>query len=239
MEKKKNYTIKARKEKPAYNHTNYKYFITYKPYDMLSQFTEEDGHKGLGTLQKFPRDVYPVGRLDADSEGLLILTNDKRIVSFINNPESKMTKTYLAQVEGIPSDASLAKFKRGLDLNFNGKPYKTAPAQVSIVKNPTIPERNPPVNYSKSPTHCWLEIKLTEGKNRQVRKMTAAIGHPTLRLIRTAVHNLSLELYEPGLVIEMKEKDFLIYVGYTKTVKNIAQAEKSNSKEAKPKGKRK
>jgi 23S rRNA pseudouridine2457 synthase len=181
-----------------------KYYIIHKPYKILSQFTDENGNSGLGSLYQLPADVYAVGRLDLDSEGLLILTNDKSLNQRLLNPKFKHERTYWAQVEGIPNDEDLLKFTSGFNINLGkGKKHHTLPAKIKILERLSIEERLPPVNYTKSPQHCWLEIKLIEGKNRQVRKMTAAIGHPTLRLIRSSIERLALANLVSGQIQEL------------------------------------
>ena len=169
-----------------------------KPFGVLSQFTDK-GTEGSPrqTLSDFIDlpGVYPAGRLDRDSEGLLLLTDDGRLQSRIADPRHKMEKTYLAQVEGLPEPDALEAFRRGLDL----KDGRTRPAKVRQVDAPEgLWERDPPVRYRKSVPDCWLEVGLREGKNRQVRRMTAAIGHPTLRLIRIQIGDWSLGDLTPG-----------------------------------------
>ena len=186
---------------------NYRYYTVYKPYGVLSQFTAEEGKKGLGSLYDFPKNVYPVGRLDEDSEGLLILTNDKRLDSALLSPKKAKTKTYWCLVEGTPDAAALAKLQSGVTITAKGVLEKVKATKASVMPQPPdIPEREPPVNYTKSETHTWIELQITEGKNRQVRKMTAAIGHPTLRLIRVAIEDLKLVSFQPGSVQQLFPK---------------------------------
>jgi 23S rRNA pseudouridine2457 synthase len=180
------------------------YYIIHKPYKVLSQFTNEDGNFGLGSLYELPKDVYPVGRLDLDSEGLLILTNDKSLNNRLLNPSYKHKRTYWVEVEGIPDSDSLNQFKNGITIRIKGKEHRTAPARVRILQDVvSFPEREPPVNRLKHPDTSWLEIVLTEGKNRQVRRMTAAIGHPTLRLVRVAIEDLHIGSLEPGGITQI------------------------------------
>jgi 23S rRNA pseudouridine2457 synthase len=187
----------------------YRYFKVYKPYGMLSQFTREAGHPSLADLDfRFPKDVYPVGRLDHDTEGLLLLTNDPGINKALLAPDSKKRKTYWVQVEGLPDDTALTALRAGVTINLKGKLHQTLPALVKNMPPPNLPERNPSVNYLKHPVNSWIELSLTEGKNHQVRKMTAKVGHPTLRLIRFAIENVTLEGTQPGEVLEMKQADF-------------------------------
>ena len=182
------------------------YFIIHKPYKVLSQFTDEDGNAGLGSLYKLPKDVYPVGRLDLDSEGLLLLTNDKALNHRLLDPKYKHQRTYWVEVEGVPNQEELIQFAKGLTIRINGKEHRTLPAQIKMLDQVSIIERIPPVNRVKHPVTTWLEITLTEGKNRQVRRMTAAIGHPTLRLIRVAIEGLELAPLASGGITQLPRK---------------------------------
>jgi 23S rRNA pseudouridine2457 synthase len=180
-----------------------KYFKIYKPYGVLSQFTDKDGRLTLSSLYKFPADVYPVGRLDMDSEGLLIITNDKSLTDKILNPKNKTEKEYYVQVEGIPSEASLNLLRKGVMIE--GK--KTLPATINKINDPAFAERTHPIRERKNIPITWLSVKITEGRNRQVRKMTAAAGYPTLRLIRVKINNISLGDMKSGEVREIPVKD--------------------------------
>lgn len=165
-----------------------------KPYDVLSQFTDADGR---ATLKSYisEKSVYAAGRLDRDSEGLLILTNDGKLQQRIANPHNKMSKTYWVQVERIPSESSLQKLRDGIEL----KDGVTKPARVAMIDSPWLLwPRNPPIRVRQSIPDCWLELTITEGKNRQVRRMTAAINHPTLRLIRYRIGSWTLDGLAPG-----------------------------------------
>ncbi|MEP5613444.1 MAG: pseudouridine synthase [Cyclobacteriaceae bacterium] len=173
------------------------YYVIYKPYKILSQFSDENGNPGLGTLYDLPKDVYPVGRLDLDSEGLLILTNDKALNNKLLNPTNNHERTYWVEVEGVPDSSSMDRFSQGLEINLKGKKHQTKKSKIRLIK-PEVTDRDPPVNYKKHPVRSWVEVTLTEGKNRQVRKMTAAIGHPTLRLIRVAIEDLELSPLRSG-----------------------------------------
>ena len=181
------------------------YFIIHKPYKVLSQFTDENGNVGLGKLFDLPRDVYPVGRLDLDSEGLLILSNDKKLNHRLLDPKHQHQRTYWVEVEGALSLDALKKLEEGVEIKVNSKAYRTRKAKVKAI-SPDVIERDPPVNYVKHPIRSWLEIKLMEGKNRQVRRMTAAVGHPTLRLIRVAIEDLSLFPLKSGEITQLSEK---------------------------------
>lgn len=176
-------------------HSTYHYILFSKPCGVLSQFTPEHGHKGLGDFGPFPRDVYPVGRLDADSEGLLLLTNDNRVKYRATDPRFSHPKTYLVQVERVPDTHALEKLREGVLIE--GK--KTKPAEVRLLDDePRLPPRDVPIRFRKNVPTAWLEITLREGRNRQIRKMTAAVGYPTLRLVRTAIGPLHLGTLKPG-----------------------------------------
>ena len=181
------------------------YFIIHKPFKILSQFTDEDGNAGLGSVFELPKDIYPVGRLDLDSEGLLILTNDKKLNHQLLDPKKNHHRTYWVQVEGVPDEKALSQLIRGVTINVNGKQHLTKKAEVKKI-NVELPERNPSINHAKHPITSWLEISLTEGKNRQVRKMTAKVGHPTLRLIRVGIESLNLAPLESGEITQISPK---------------------------------
>ncbi|MEM8585327.1 MAG: pseudouridine synthase [Bacteroidota bacterium] len=161
---------------------------------MLSQFTKEaEHHRVLGELADFPPDVYPVGRLDRDSEGLLILTNDSSLNQKLLHPEAKHKRTYWVQVEGIPTPEALMRLEKGVDIRIKKKTYRTRPAGVKTINQPELlGTRNPPVRYRAHIPDTWLELSLIEGKNRQVRRMCAAVGFPVLRLVRCAIEDLKL-----------------------------------------------
>jgi 23S rRNA pseudouridine2457 synthase len=165
-----------------------------KPFNVLCQFT---GAAGQRTLADFVtvKDVYPAGRLDYDSEGLVLLTDEGQLQARIADPRHRMKKTYLAQVEGIPDDKTIALLRRGVKL----KDGMTAPAGARLVEEPDwLWPREPPIRYRRNIPAAWLEITLTEGRNRQVRRMTATVGHPTLRLVRVAIGPWSLDGLRPG-----------------------------------------
>jgi len=184
-----------------------KYYLINKPYGVLSQFTSEGGNPGLGTLYQLSKDVYPVGRLDKDSEGLLLLTNDKTINHKLLDPKYEHERVYWVEVENRPDSKTLKKLSEGVEINLKGKIHKTKQCGVKILENLEMMEREPPVNRKKHPITCWLEIRLTEGKNRQVRRMTAKIGHPTLRLIRFAIENLELGKLEVSGIVEIPKSE--------------------------------
>ena len=170
----------------------HRYIIFNKPFGVLCQFS------GLGdTLKKYVpiEDVYAVGRLDRDSEGLVFLTSDGELQHRLSDPKFGHPRTYWAQVEGTPEEKALRRLRDGVSI----QDYRTRPAQVRLLKSePVLPPRDPPIRYRKSVPTTWIEIALTEGRNRQVRRMTAVVGHPTLRLVRVAIGALRLEGLKPG-----------------------------------------
>jgi 23S rRNA pseudouridine2457 synthase len=177
-----------------------RYFIIYKPYLVLSQFTaENDQQKTLKDFFDVPADVYPVGRLDHDSEGLLILTNDKKLNHRLLHPSFEHEREYWVQVDGQISTEAARLLECGITIPVNRKQYKTKECKVKLLEQaPAVPERNPPVRFRKNIPTSWISITLTEGKNRQVRKMTAAVGFPTLRLIRYRIEGIDLGTMQPG-----------------------------------------
>ncbi len=180
------------------------YYLLYKPYDVLCQFTDSLGRRTLRDFGPFPKDVYSVGRLDIDSEGLLLLTNDNAINHRLTEPEFEHPRTYLVQVEGIPSSEALGQLERGVVIRGE----KTKPVQVRLLEDdPQIPPRIPGIRYRKNIPTAWIEITLREGRNRQVRKMTAAVGNPTLRLIRTKIGELTLGNLQPGKVHQLTAEE--------------------------------
>jgi len=177
-----------------------RYLIFNKPYGVLSQFSG-----GANTLKTYIpiKDVYPVGRLDGDSEGLLLLTDDGPLQHRLSDPKFGHPRTYWAQVERVPDERALERLRQGVSIQG----YHTRPAQVRLLaEEPDLPPREPPIRFRKNVPTAWLELILVEGRNRQVRRMTAAIGHPTLRLVRVAIGQLTWGNLHPGNWRELSVK---------------------------------
>lgn len=175
-------------------------YAFYKPYGVVSQFTPHPGHQSLAEFGPFPHDVYPVGRLDWDSEGLLLLTNDNALKHRLTDPKFEHPKTYLVQVERIPDQEAVHRLQQGVIIA--GK--RTRPAFVTVLaEDPGLPPRPVPIRFRKNVPTVWLEITIAEGKNHQVRRMTAAVGHPTLRLVRVKVGEVMLGSLKPGEALEI------------------------------------
>ncbi len=166
-----------------------------KPFGVLSQFTDDGSSNRTLSEFNFPKQVYPLGRLDADSEGLLLFSDEPKLNEKLLHPRHAHERIYWAQVEGLPSDTSLKKLEQGVSIQGR----KTLPCRAKILDpQPDVPPRIPPIRFRKSIPDCWIELQLIEGKNRQVRRMTAAIGHPTLRLLRVQIGALQLGNLKSG-----------------------------------------
>ncbi|WP_407332665.1 pseudouridine synthase [Enterovibrio sp. 27052020O] len=186
-------TSRRRSDKPAKPKGPTKVILFNKPFNTLTQFTGEPDDSTLADFIPV-KDVYAAGRLDKDSEGLLVLTNDGILQARLTQPKSKSPKIYWVQVEGVPSDEAIAQLREGVELNDGW----TLPAGVEVMDEPAIWPRNPPIRHRPSVPTTWLAITLEEGRNRQVRRMTAAIGHPTLRLVRHQMAGWTVEGLQPG-----------------------------------------
>ncbi|MCG2724676.1 MAG: pseudouridine synthase [Elusimicrobia bacterium] len=169
------------------------YIAFFKPYNILSQFTEKHGHPSLKNYA-FPAGVYPAGRLDSDTEGLLILTNDGQFQNRVSNPKFSKTKTYFVQVEKIIDNSAIRALEKGLIL----KDGPTLPCSAEIIAEPVLPLRNPPIRSRKTVPTSWVKLIIKEGRNRQVRRMLANVNFPALRLIRYAIENVTIEGLKPG-----------------------------------------
>jgi 23S rRNA pseudouridine2457 synthase len=174
-----------------------------KPYQVLSQFRDSDGRRTVAEFVQH-KDVYPAGRLDYDSEGLLLLTDDGKLQACISQPGSKVSKTYWAQVEGKASEDQLALLRKGIELPDGKAVAHTARA---IAEPPGLWSRSPPIRFRKSIADSWIELSISEGRNRQIRRMTAAVGLPTLRLIRTSIGPWSLNGLQPGEIRSIATRD--------------------------------
>lgn len=175
-----------------------KYFLVMlvlfnKPFNVLCQFTDKQGRKNLSDFIPI-KNVYAAGRLDFDSEGLVILSDDGKLQNKISDPKNKMQKTYWVQIEGIPDEQEISNLRNGILL----KDGITKPAKANLLDDPNVWERIPPIRQRKNIPTSWIELTITEGRNRQVRRMTAAIGHPTLRLIRYSIGDWNIENLKPG-----------------------------------------
>ncbi len=184
------------------------YYLIYKPYLVLSQFSAVDGKKTLSDFLDVPHDVYPVGRLDYDSEGLLILTNDKSLNHRLLDPQFQHEREYWLQVDGAVSKEAVTQMANGLTIQVDGKPYPTKPCKANIFQEtPVVPERNPSIRFRKEIPAPWIQLILTEGKNRQVRKMTAKVGFPTLRLIRYRIQGVTMDGMQPGDMLPLSQQE--------------------------------
>lgn len=184
------------------------YYLIYKPFQVMSQFSPIEGKQTLADYFDVPKDVYPVGRLDYDSEGLLLLTNDKALNHQLLNPAFKHEREYWVQVEGDITDKALQQLAKGVNISIDGNTHKTLPANAwKFLSEPDVAERNPPIRFRKNIPTSWISLGLKEGKNRQVRKMTAAVGFPTLRLIRYRIEKLTIEGLLPGEMMILQKPE--------------------------------
>ena len=188
--------------------TAFRYFVIYKPYQTLSQFSQEPGKKSLKDWFSVPRDVYPVGRLDYDSEGLLLLTNDPGLNQALLHPKNAHSRTYYVQVDGAVKPGAIDRLKSGIQININGQAHFCKAAAASLLDTPPpLPPRTPPIRFRKNVPAPWMVVTLKEGKNRQVRKMCAAVGSPVLRLVRISMEDLDIINWESGQIREYSRED--------------------------------
>jgi 23S rRNA pseudouridine2457 synthase len=186
------------------------YYIIYKPFQVLSQFSPMDGKKTLADFFQVPKDVYPIGRLDYDSEGLLLMSNDPSLNNKLLDPSFQHEREYWVQVDGRIDQLAIAQLQKGVSINIDGKKYQTKPCKAFLFEEePILPERVPPIRFRKEIPAPWISLTLTEGKNRQVRKMTAQVGFPTLRLVRYRIENLNIGAMKPGEMIQISQKTIL------------------------------
>jgi 23S rRNA pseudouridine2457 synthase len=186
------------------------YYLFYKPFQVLCTFTSSEGKSCLANYLQVDKDVYPIGRLDYDSEGLLLLTNDRSLNHRFLDPSFQHHRTYWVQVEGNITDIAIQQLETGVAIRVDGKVYTTLPAQAQRIPVPhSLPERNPPIRFRKNVPTSWISLSLTEGKNLLVRKMTAAVGFPTLRLVRFSIERVELNNLLPGQLLEVSRNTFL------------------------------
>lgn len=186
----------------------HQYFIIHKPFNVLSQFSSQEDKKTLKDFFDVPIDAYPIGRLDYDSEGLLILTNDKQLNSSLLNPSFAHEREYWAQVEGEVDQFSIHSLQLGVDISVDGKIYRTKKCTAEIfLSEPKVAERFPPIRFRKNIPTSWVKLILTEGKNRQARKMLAKVGFPVLRLIRYRIEKITIEGLQPGEMRTMSNEE--------------------------------
>jgi 23S rRNA pseudouridine2457 synthase len=194
----------------------FSYYVIFKPYGVLSQFSKTDfQHRTLADLEfSFAKDIYPVGRLDRDSEGLLILTNDSKLNHQLLNPRFAHSRAYAVQVDGEMTDQGIAMLENGIDIKLAKTVYHTLPAKAKLLPEGIgLPERAPPVRFRKMIPTSWIEVTLIEGKNRQVRKMCAKTGFPVLRLVRIRIENLLLQGMKSGDVKKIEGKELRALLG--------------------------
>jgi 23S rRNA pseudouridine2457 synthase len=179
----------------------------WKPYGVLAKFTDAEARPTLADYVHIP-DIYAAGRLDLDSEGLLLLTDSGALSHRLTDPRFEHPRTYWAQVERIPDEAALDRLRVGVELSEGGRLWRTRPARVALLASPPdLPERSVPIRYRKSVPTAWLQLTITEGRNRQVRRMTAAVGYPTLRLVRWAIGEITLAGLTPGTLLPLSRAE--------------------------------
>ncbi len=179
-----------------------KVYKFWKPYGVLTKFTDSEGRPTLADFVPIP-EIYAAGRLDMDSEGLLLLTDNGALSHRLTDPRFDHPRTYWAQVERVPDESALEALRTGVDLSEGGRLWRTRPAQAALIAEPELPERVPPIRSRQNIPTAWLQLTIREGKNRQVRRMTAAVGHPTLRLVRWAIGALTLAGLAPGKLLPL------------------------------------
>jgi 23S rRNA pseudouridine2457 synthase len=213
---------------------DFKYYIFYKPYNVLNQFTKErPEHITLAEFLNVEKDVYPVGRLDKDSEGLLILTNDTSVNEQLLHPRKNHKRTYIVQLENDISSQAIQILTAGTNIKLDSGLYKTQPCHVKkLPKTPVLPERNPPVRFRQNIPTSWALITLTEGKNRQVRKMFASVGFPVLRLVRVQIENLKLGKLEPGKFMSISSEELFEQLNITVQPKKMPPKAPVNAKKS-------
>ncbi len=186
-----------------------KYYIFYKPFNYLSQFSDEGNNLGLkNILPKLNSDIYSIGRLDLDSEGLIILSNDTKLNKLLIDPIYKHKRIYYVQLEGVIKSNALINLQNGVEISLKSKKYLTLPAKASLIEEPSwLEPRIPPIRYRKNKPTSWISLELIEGKNRQVRKMTASVGFPTLRLVRFSIEDINIKNLKSGQIVEISQKE--------------------------------
>lgn len=186
-----------------------KYYIFYKPFNYLSQFSDEGNNLGLKKiLPTLNSDVYSIGRLDLDSEGLIILSNDTKLNKLLIDPIYKHKRIYYVQLEGVIESSALANLQKGVEISLKSKKYLTLPAKACLIEEPSwLGPRIPPIRYRKNKPTSWISLELIEGKNRQVRKMTASVGFPTLRLVRFSIEDINIKNLKSGQIVEISQKE--------------------------------
>lgn len=183
-----------------------KVYRFWKPFGVLTKFTDAEGRPTLADYVTIP-EIYAAGRLDMDSEGLLLLTDNGALSHRLTDPRFEHPRTYWAQVERVPDETALQALRSGVDLSEGGKLWRTRPAQAQLIDAPDVPERVPPIRVRQSIPTAWLQLTIREGKNRQVRRMTAAVGHPTLRLVRWSIGALTLAGLTPGALLPLSAQE--------------------------------